>query len=83
MITAGSTYSFIASQSPSGVSSVTFNNIPQGYTDLVIVVSGSCASNDTSIGLLFNGDTGSSYSRTNLQGNGSSASSAVYNNQLL
>lgn len=44
-----------------------FSNIPQNYTDLVLVVNG-LASSPTATGLRFNGDTSSSYSATYLDG---------------
>jgi hypothetical protein len=69
-----STYTPIASQTLStSAPSVTFSSIPQGYTDLVLVFNGTI----TSASLYrcqLNGDTGSNYSRTQLQGDGSSAS---------
>jgi hypothetical protein len=53
-------------------SSVTFSGIDQGYTDLVIVVNGTCAAS-VGLALRFNGDTSSNYSNTYLGGTGSSA----------
>ena len=76
-----STYTFIAKQSVSGTTSVTFSNIPQNYTDLVMVVNAQCATNDNSAGLQFNGDTGTNYSFTFINGDGSSATSAKYATQ--
>jgi hypothetical protein len=70
-----STYTPIATQTlGSAAASVTFSSIPQGYTDLVLVMSvkGSTANFPT---LRFNSDSGSNYSRTILTGNGSAASS--------
>lgn len=59
----------------SNTASVTFSNIPQNYTDLVLVTSalhsGSSSSGD--IQLTYNSDTASNYSYTDLYGNGSSA----------
>lgn len=57
------------------VSSITFNNIPQTFTDLKLVASTRCdgATIDVLGALRFNGDTGSNYSDTNIYGNGSSA----------
>jgi hypothetical protein len=56
------------------VSSVTFSPIPQGYTDLVLVHTGT-ANTGQDVYIRFNGDTGSNYSRTLLFGNGSTAGS--------
>ena len=74
-----STYNFIASQTlGSSASSVTFNSIPQTYTDLVIVLS--VGNTDKSIGMRFNSDSGTNYSRTFMYGNGTSAVSARTSN---
>jgi hypothetical protein len=51
--------------------SVTFSSIPQGYTDLIVIFSGTGGSVD--IQYQFNGDTGTNYSVTRLSGNGSAA----------
>lgn len=63
----------------SNSSTVTFSNIPQTYTDLVLVthVSG----NDGAICIRINNDTGSNYSRTQLRGNGTSVTSNRASNQ--
>jgi hypothetical protein len=61
----------------SNASSITFNSIPQTYTDLVIVatVQGTTGGNGTCV--QFNGDTSSGlYSYTLIDGSGSSATSA-------
>lgn len=76
-----STYTPIASQTlGSTASSVTFSSIPQGYTDLVIVFAGT-GSNNSSIYLTFNDDTGSNYSDTNMYGDGTNAASQRRSNQ--
>jgi hypothetical protein len=60
--------------------SVTFSSIPQGYTDLVLVIN--ATSNVANAPTLqFNGDTGSNYSSTAVIGNGSAASSNRTSNQ--
>ena len=66
---AGPTYTKIASQTlGSAAASVTFSNLPQNYTDLVIImqhkVSGSATAADGFIRV--NSDTGSNYSNTQL-----------------
>jgi len=53
--------------------SVTFSNIPQTYTDLVLVIDGTTASTFTQLQVRTNGDTGSNYSTTYLWGTGSAA----------
>ena len=60
-----------------GETSVTFNNIPQNYTDLKIVYSarGLAAATDRGMFVQFNGDTTSSYTYKFLRGDGSSAGS--------
>ena len=71
-----STYTPIASQTlASTVANVTFSSIPQGYTDLVLVVSSSTSTN-TNLYLRFNNDSTSLYSDTVLNGNGTTASTA-------
>lgn len=69
-----STYEPIATTTlGSAVSSVTFNSI-SGYTDIKAVYTGTVSAADW-VAMRFNGDTGSNYSATRLQGDGSSASS--------
>ena len=74
-----STYTLISSNVlSSSAASVTFSAIPSTYTDLVVRASIRCsagAAEDT-LFVTVNGDTSSNYSRTRLQGNGSTASSA-------
>jgi len=68
-----STYTPIASYTlTSSQSSVVFSNIPQTYTDLVVVIRGIESTNDYNL-LQFNGDNGSNYSHTELYGDGSAA----------
>jgi hypothetical protein len=63
-------------------STVTFTSIPQGYTDLVIICqNGNTSGSRADIGLRFNGDSGSNYSRTNVLGTGTSALSARFTNE--
>lgn len=58
------------------VSSVDFTSIPQGYTDLVLVYTGSGTSvNTQGIRVRFNSDTATNYSDTMLRGTGSAAAS--------
>jgi len=59
----------------SAASSVTFSSIPATYTDLVLVVTGLFTSSGGNSRIRFNGDTGTNYSNTRLQGDGTSASS--------
>ena len=58
----------------SAAASYTFSSIPSAWTDLVIIVAGTDSAL-AAIGLQFNSDTGSNYSRTTLSGDGSAASS--------
>jgi hypothetical protein len=79
---AGSTYTPIATYTASGsVSQITFSSISGSYTDLYLVCDVAYASLGANTGYVViqvgNGsvDTGSNYSYTYLQGNGSAASS--------
>lgn len=76
------TYKPIASTTlGSNVASYTFSSIPSTYTDLVLICNWK---NSVGAGywgqLQFNGDTGSNYSTTVLDGNGSITSSYRYTN---
>jgi hypothetical protein len=79
-----STYQIIATTTGTGSSSqITFgasNTIPQTYTDLVLIMSYIDVQIDN-LGIRFNGDTGTNYSRTRFIGNGSSGSTATNSNQ--
>jgi len=59
---------------------VTFSTISGSFTDLIIVAIATSTSN-AGIYLQFNNDTGSNYSRTNLEGDGSVAKSDRDTNQ--
>ena len=74
---ATNTYVALQTQTIAGSSTtaVTFNSIPQNYTDLVIV-GNIGVSTSTSLSLLFNGGTTGNNSDTWMQGTGSSASSS-------
>ena len=68
------TYTKIASYTATtSTASYTFSNIPQGYTDLVLVTSGS-GSASANLECYINGDTGNNYSFTYLFGNNSAGS---------
>lgn len=58
--------------------SVTFSNIPQGYTDLKIVVSGRINTTTSNFMISFNGST-SSFSNKVLYGTGSGVATTSYN----
>ena len=76
---AAPTYVKIASQTLNGTSaSITFSNIPQGYTDLVIVGTNLLSNRGSSqdlITITFNGDTGANYSATQIDGTTGGATS--------
>jgi hypothetical protein len=80
---AGSTYTPIATSSPSGTATVDFTSISGSYTDLVLVMSGSMAAAANMFIRVGNGslDTGSNYSITQITGSGSSASSGRLSSQ--
>jgi len=61
-------------------SSVTLSSIPSGYTDLVLVINGTNSGTSDDVALQFNGDTGTNYSRTFLQGSGTAATSGSNSN---
>jgi hypothetical protein len=57
-------------------SSVTFSSIPATYRDLILITDGVISiTGSDSLGLRFNSDTGSNYSRVRMFGTGSSTSS--------
>jgi hypothetical protein len=86
-LAAGATYYPIATTTlGSAQSSVTFSSISGSYTDLVLVISGkedvaTGAGFGYVLGMQYNSDTGSNYSVTRLDGNGSSAASDRFTNQ--
>jgi hypothetical protein len=59
----------------SAAASYTFSSIPATYTDLIVIVNGG-ATGAADMGIRFNGDTATNYSRTVLSGNGTSATSS-------
>jgi hypothetical protein len=75
------TYEPIATYTaPSAQSSYTFSSIPQTYTDLVLVFSGTSVASFADFGLQLNGDTGSNYSDTIVYGYSGSAGSGKHSN---
>lgn len=78
---AGNTYEAIATTTlTSDTTGATFSSIPQTYTDLIIVVNGKGATGTTGYNnftFRFNGDSATNYSRTRLQGDGTSAGSST------
>jgi hypothetical protein len=72
---AGSTYEPIATNTlGSNTASYTFTSIPSTYTDLILIVNGQVSSNVT-VACQINGDTATSYSTTELFGDGTTVSS--------
>jgi hypothetical protein len=67
------TYEPITTTTFTASSGLTFNSF-SGYTDLILIFAGT-NSMGNSIYLRFNGDSGSNYSNTNMQGNGSAGAS--------
>jgi len=81
---AGSTYTPIATTTlGSAASTVSLTSISGSYTDLVLVVSARMTGGGgaSAVQLQFNGDTGSNYSITTLNGDGSSATSSRASSQ--
>ena len=71
---AGATYEPIATTTLGSAGSITFSSIPSTYTDLRLVVSGK-SSSSYSGAIRFNGISTTTYSSTNLIGDGTAASS--------
>ena len=73
---AGNTYEAIATQTlGSATGIITFSSIPQTYTDLIMVVSAKVTSATYDISAIRVNSVTSNYSRTYLEGSGSSATS--------
>jgi hypothetical protein len=73
---AGATYEPIATITTSGsATNATFSSISGSYTDLIVVFSGTVSNSSYSFMVRFNGDTGSNYSFTDIEGNGTTATS--------
>lgn len=71
------TYEPIATFTATASSTFTFSSIPSTYTDLRLVVVGTPGTGNSSGSLRFNGISTTTYSNTNLIGNGTAASSTV------
>jgi hypothetical protein len=70
------TYEPINSQTlGTATATVTFNSIPQTYTDLVLITNGYDVPGGGYVTMQINGDTAANYSRTTMSGNGSTMSS--------
>ena len=65
----------------SAASTISFNSISSAYTDLRLVMVGKFTISGDFAAIRFNGDTGSNYSDTEIQGSGSSASSTRHTGQ--
>jgi hypothetical protein len=77
-----STYTPIATQTlGSTVSSVTFSSIPLTYTDLILISSPLTATANLAVQMRLNSDTATNYSRTLIEGNGTSTSSGRSTNE--
>lgn len=75
------TYDCIATTTlGSNSTSVDFTSISGSYTDLIAVIAGSQTSTGVSINMRVNSDTGSNYSATILDGDGTSATSYKLSN---
>ncbi len=76
------TYEPIATQNGTGSSGViTFTGISGAYTDIICVAVSANTSAATNFTIQVNGDTGSNYSRTLINGNGTSATSNRNSNE--
>ena len=74
------TYESIATPqtvSGSSTNTITFSSVSSAYTDLVVVMSvGATSGSSTGFGMRFNSDTGTNYSDSRIDGDGSSVTSA-------
>lgn len=61
----------------SSAASVTFSSISQAYRDLVLVMQVKTTGSNTLARMTFNSDTATNYSRVNMVGNGSTATSTA------
>lgn len=78
------TYSLIASNVLSGTSTnISFASIPQTFTDLRLIIDVGNTGAGNVVRFKVNSDTGSNYSWTELNGNGTSATSARAANQTV
>lgn len=73
-------YKIASVELSSAASSITFSSIPQGYTDLKVVVTGRLSSGNGFMLLDFNGLATANFSHKVLEGNGASAYSFVSGN---
>ena len=82
---AGATYTPIATTTVSGTSTnqVTFSSISSSYTDIVAIINAAETSTGNTMYCVLNSDTGTNYSTTTLNGNGTSASSSRASNQAV
>jgi hypothetical protein len=77
------TYEPIATQTlGSNATSITFNSIGSGYTDLRLVLVATAVDNNSNLYFSFNNDSSSIYSYTSLTGNGTTAASSRETDQV-
>lgn len=69
------TYEPIATATINTAANYTFTSIPNTYTDLRLIYVNTATSGNNNLYVRVNGDTGTNYSCTRLQGNGTSVSS--------
>jgi hypothetical protein len=67
----------------SAAADVTFSSITGSYTDLRMVFNGTSTASNPALGIQINGETGAYYSRTFLNGNGTSAASGRSSNATI
>ena len=75
---AGNTYEAIATLTASGgaATQLVMSSIPATYTDLVLIVNGGNSLSGATWAIQLNGDTGSNYSWTIMEGSGTTATSS-------
>lgn len=64
----------------SAASEVEFTSISGSFTDIILVISNGIQTGGGAFRIQLNGDTGTNYSSTNIEGDGSSATSARFSN---
>jgi hypothetical protein len=75
------TYEPIATQTlGSAAATIIFSSIPATYTDIKVVIIGIRDSGNLAPTMILNSDTGTNYSNTNINGNGTTANGSVTNN---
>ena len=76
------TYEPIATTTLSSAGTITFSSIPSTYTDLRVVLTGTGTTNGDNVRLILNSDTGTTYSYTEIYGDGTNRYCVSSTNQF-